>query len=94
MEIKTNHQYRPTLYWFELTDKEKAEYDYEDAQEWSYFRYRGWTYTMADFMRLNHDDPGMPFKGWDGYHGDSYFSGVVIKISNCGEAVKVGRYYS
>jgi hypothetical protein len=91
MEIKTNHHFRPTLFWFELTDKEKQEYDYEDAQEWSYFRYKGWAYTLADFMRVGAHSP---FQGWDAYHGGSFFSGVVIKLSDCGEAVKVGTYYS
>jgi hypothetical protein len=94
MEIKTNHQYRPVLYWDELTNKEKSEYDFDGAEESTYFRYRGWAYTLEDFMVLRHDDPGMPFKGWDAYRGDSFFSGVVIKMSDCGEAVMVGRYMS
>lgn len=30
--------------------------------------------------------------GWDGYHGDSYFSGIVIKLSPDGEQYQVGKY--
>jgi hypothetical protein len=31
---------------------------------------------------------------WDGYHSDSFFSGVLVKYSRCGDAVKVATYFS
>lgn len=41
-------------------------------------------------MRIPH---GSDFKGWDGYASDSYFSGVLIKLSRDGEEYMVGTYY-
>ena len=95
MEIKTNHHYRPLLSWHELTDAEQAEHedDYDDVQESTFFRYCNWIYDMNDFLRVN--DSHLPsaehwLYGWDGYKNDSFFSSVVIKYSDCGDAVKIG----
>lgn len=91
LTIKTNNHFRPVIYWDELTTKEQEEYEYLTEEGGSFFRYRDWTYFLGDFMRI---DDNAPFKGWDGYHSDSFFSGVLVKYSNCGDAVKVGTYYS
>ena len=87
MTIKTNNQWRPTIGWCDLSAKEQAEFDYEGADEGSYFRYKGEVYAMSDFIRW--DVPN-----WHGVHGTSYFSGICIRLSDCGEAVVVGTYYS
>ena len=89
LTIRTNGQYRPVLCWENLTAKECAEFDKEVFYNSSFFRYR--TYFLGDFMRV---DNNAPFKGWDGYHSDSFFSGVLVKYSNCGDAVKVATYLS
>jgi len=98
LKIITNNQYRPVLYWDELTTKEQEEYAYlndsesgEEVNDCSFFRYREGCYFLGDFMRV---DNNAPFKGWDGYHSDGFFSGVLVKYSSCGDAVKVGRYFS
>lgn len=93
MKITTNHQYRPILSWFELTDKEKNEYRdaYDDVEESGFFRYRNWCYDLNDFMaktRFNNLDPDL--HGWDGYKNDSFFSSVLVAFSDDNEAVKVG----
>ena len=51
---------------------------------------KGYWYHTSDFMRIPH---GSDFKGWDGYASDSYFSGVLIKLSRDGEEYMVGTYY-
>ena len=91
LTIRTNGQYRPVLCWENLTAKECAEFDKEVFYNSSFFRYRGWVYTLEDFMRV---DNNAPFKGWDGYHSDSFFSGVLVKYSTCGDAVKAATYFS
>jgi hypothetical protein len=48
-------------------------------------------YTLEDFMRTNGNDT---LNKWDGYFGDSFFSGILVKYSSCGDAVMVGTYYS
>ena len=89
--IKTNGQYRPILTWEDLTSKEQKEFDFTNKEESSYFRYKKWVYTLGDFMRADGEDA---INKWDGYTPDSSFSGVLVKYSNCGDAVMVGTYYS
>jgi len=91
LEIRGNGHYRPVLGWDDLTKKERAEFSVDSFYDSSFFRYRGWAYTLEDFMWVA---PDAPFKGWDGYHSDSFFSGVLVKYSKCGDAVKVATYFS
>lgn len=63
----------------------------EDEAIDGFFRYRNYWYHLSDFMRVPKD--AFPGK-WNGYLNDSYFSGVVIQVSNDGEAYKVGTFYS
>ena len=50
----------------------------------SCFKYHGQTYFLSEFMRTE------SYKGFvDGIRGDSFFSGIGVKISNCGDSVKV-----
>jgi hypothetical protein len=89
LTIKTNGHYRPLISWYDLLQKEQDEYG-EVFRDSSFFRYRGWCYTLDDFMRVD----GSPFYGWDGYHNHSFFGGLLVKYSSCGDAVKVATYYS
>lgn len=96
--IKTNNQFRPLLYGYELTEKEQKEYDFlefTDEGEGScakFFRYKGWTYLLDDFMRTGAHSP-FPER-WHAYLSDSYFSGILIHLSDCGEAVVCATYFS
>ena len=91
LKIRTNGHYREVLDWSQLTAKEQEEYAYLEEDGGSFFRYKNWTYFLGDFMRIGNDTP---FKGWDGYHSDSFFSGVLVKYSTCGDAVKAATYFS
>ena len=93
MKIITNNHYSPILYWHDLTEAEQREHadDYDDVQDSTFFRYRGQVYDLGEFMtktRYNNLDPEL--HGWDGYHNDSFFSAVLVKYSDCGDAVKIG----
>lgn len=46
----------------------------------------------VEIMRLPAHSADSSFSGWDGYHSDSYFSGIVIKLSPDGEQYQVGTY--
>jgi len=93
MKIITNNQYRNMIYGYELTDKERADFDYvDDIDSHDFFRYRGNVYDPSEFMRTRQELNDL--SGWDGYQSDSYFSGVVIKYSSDCEQVKVGLYLS
>ena len=96
MKITTNHQYRPVLSWFELTEKEQNEYQdaYDDVKESTFFRYRNWCYDLNDFLCVNDHLNGRgqdhEMHGWDGYKNESFFSSVLVAFSDDHEAVKVG----
>lgn len=90
MKIITNNQPRLLLYGYELTDKEKQDFDYlEDIDSHSFLKYKGTIYDAGEFMRVDNDY----LKGWDGYSSDSYFSGVLIKYIDSDHVI-VARYYS
>jgi len=92
LEIITNNHARPILDWFELTPQERESFDWMDKPEESgksFFRYRGSVYALADFMRAPSD-----LSPWDGYAGDSCFSGTLVRLAPDGDSVTCGRYFS
>jgi hypothetical protein len=101
LTIKTNNQPRETFYIFQLDEKDqkviKKQFDYyteEEIQEQSFFNYKGYWYSLNDFLRIRNSEE---LKGWDGYISDSYFSGVLVKVVEdfmSDYSVIVGRYYS
>jgi hypothetical protein len=97
MTIITNNVPRETIYGFELTEKEKEEFDYyspDELNDATFFRYKGRLYDLGEFMRF--DSPTL-FKGWDGYSSDSFFSGVLVRYhmedGYYTDKIVVGWYY-
>lgn len=93
--IKTNRNWRKFSYRSEVPAKVlESQFshlsDDNDAFD-NFFQYRGTWYHLSDFLGAS-DMPEL--KGWDGYSSDSYFSGVVVKVSRNGERYKVGTYFS
>lgn len=95
MTIATNRHWRPVLQAWDLTPKERAQFDYldwerimasEDSRE--FIRYRGVTYDLGDFSET------MPRilrgKGWDGWQSDSFYSGIVVRWSEDGDQIMIG----
>lgn len=93
--IKTNNKPRSIIYGYELTTKERKEFDYlENLDDSTFFRFKGQVYDLGEFWIITKN---MPFygSGWMGYSPDSFFSGLVIKYCPTdSEAVIVGLYYS
>ena len=96
LEIYGNNHNIPLLFLCEFSDmdqeKIKKEFDYlnaEEIEEDRFFSYKGWIYSLGDFMRV---EPGSPFAGFDGHHGDSFFSGTLVKLDDTGESVKAYTY--
>ena len=75
--IISNYHRRDILYWHELTDQEREEFDWIKEDEHTFFRFKDWAYCLSDFMRT--DGFGSPFASWDGYSNDTFFSGVLVK---------------
>ena len=108
MQIKTNNQARPVLYSYELTEKERQEFDYiEDIDNSdccaSFVRYKGHVYDLGEFVRLverskqvgfEHGcEHGSPLLKWHGIMTESYFSGLLVRYADeYCETVIVGSY--
>lgn len=99
LQITTNNVPRDILDGFELTPKEREEFDYinwdaiergEDSA--SFFRYKGEVYDLGEFTTWN--NPSSPMTGWDGMQSDTFFSGILVRYTDDFERVVVGRYYS
>jgi len=98
LEIKTNNVPRLKLYGYQLSEKERKEFDYIDAEDFDthdFFRYKGIIYDLGEFMSIPVMPEASPLNEWDGYSGDSFFSGVVIRY-DCSNDDKIicGTYFS
>jgi len=92
LTIITNNQERDFKYGDEVPKETLDWYDWldEDAKFDGWIQYKNHWYHTSDFMRV---PPGMTgFEGWDGYKGDSYFSGTLVKFADDGETYKIGTY--
>lgn len=107
LTIKTNNVPRPILNAWDLTEKEKAEFDYiefgEDCFN-QFFRYKGEVYDLGEFVRIEeyakrsnpwtHTTDDKDLLKWQGIQTDTYFSGIVIKYTDDYESVIVGTAIS
>ena len=93
LQIITNHANRPFKYGYEIPKKvRKQDYNHltEDETEDGWIHYRGSYYHISDFMRLGDNHPFSD--QWNGYISDSYFSGILINISEDGEFYRIATY--
>lgn len=101
LKIFGNNHLVPIIYGYELSDKEKKEFDYysdpDKILDAIFFRYKGQLYDFGEFMRVdlkNSPIEGCPIK-FHGNHSDTFFSGILISlIDGDDENIKVYRYYS
>ena len=97
MKVYTDNKWKPFKYRYEVPRKVLEHFDYLDEDEASdgFFHYRRAWYHLSDFMNIGRVSDfkvkGVLLK-WDGYHPETYFSGVLIKVSDDGEEYKVGSY--
>ena len=101
MNIRTNNVPRELLYLCDFSasdqDKIRKQYDWMEPDDlecnYGFFKYHGCFYHLQDFLRVENDASG-DLVGWDGYAGDSYFSGTLIRFAdNDCDRVIVGRYF-
>jgi hypothetical protein len=89
MNIRTNNHVRPLLGFYDLSYRGRAKvgsaYD-EGAQ---FVWYKKEVYAMDDFVGTTAPE----FEGWHGVYPESYFSGVLVRLSDDGETVQMGRYF-
>ena len=90
-KIITNNKPRQLIYGYELTDKQKEDFDYiEDIDSREFVKYKNNIYVLSDFMRIKNNDS---LKDWHGYSSDSFFSGTLVKYIDS-DTVIMGWYYS
>ena len=101
--ITTNHHEYPVIFGFELTPKEREEFDYidwdavmEGRRVAEFVRYKGRLYDLGDTEGVSSEQ----LAGWDAYVADSFFSGVVFRWPRLGvsgvldmEHVVCGTYF-
>lgn len=89
MDIVTDHKWKQLKYGHEVPKKVLEDFDWLDDAEImdGFFKYRDRWYHISDFQRTSGD---LKLLGWDGIHQDSFFSGVVIKLSDDSEEYQVG----
>ena len=95
LTIYSNFQERPLVYWRELTDEERKDFDYTDEDNFTGFRYKGQVYDLGEFTRCRGGVQHLAIfanAGWQGYASDSFFSGVLVAYTD--EGVIVGWYVS
>ena len=91
IKIMTNNKPRQLVYGYELTDKQKQDFDYiEDIDSHDFVKYKNNIYDLSEFMRVENNDS---LKDWHGYSSDSFFSGTLVKYID-DDSVIMGWYYS
>ncbi len=84
------------IYWYDLTEKEKLELDYyeteEEQKDFAGFRFIDWIFDLSDFMKVQKDGE-LSKLGYHGHKGLGYYSGIAIKISDCGDGVTASYMY-
>ena len=94
LQITTNHNKRLFTYRHDVPEEiQKNQFDYQDPEENhdGFFKFKGHWYHLDQFMRIDPQAPG-GFQKWHGYHADSFYSGVLIQVSDDGETYKVATY--
>ena len=86
--ITTNNIPRNLFYGTDLSPHDRSEFSYlEDIDQSLFFNYRGETYSLEDFVRMENDP-----NEWQGIYNLTAFSGIVVKIVESCESVIVGCY--
>lgn len=101
LTITTNNVPRDVIEAYELTQAEHAEFDYYDwraiengEDSPTFFRYRGELHDLANFEVWTNPASPLAVGGWEAFHADTFFSGLVIRYVENFERVIVGRYYA
>ena len=97
MEIRTNRNWRSFTYRTEVPEGILVDqFDYQDLETETdgFILYRGIWYHLDMFMRVGYPGPfGQTMEGlWHGSHADTFFSGIVVRLSEDGETYQIGTY--
>lgn len=99
MNIATNHHWRDFLYREEVPEKileddfDWTNEDHEESDDYSdgFIKYQGHHYHLGEFMRCHGE---LLELGWEGVANETFFSGVLIKVSEDGEQYQIARIWT
>jgi hypothetical protein len=94
LKIITDNKWKNLKYGYEVPARVlSSDFSHlEDGEnEDGFILYRRRWYHVSDFMRCT---PGIFPANWSGYVGDSFFSGVLIELSEDGEQYRIALYLS
>ena len=94
LQIITDGKWKNIKYGYEVPKSVLDDCDWlsEEEKTDGWIQYRKTWYHVKEFSRVTSQSPFTP--NWDGYLGDSFFSGVVIEFAANGEQYKIGTYIS
>lgn len=94
MDIVTNSIPRDIIDDYQLSEKEREDFDYLDWEKIdngedsaTFFKYKGRLYDLREFVIAPES-----LKPWDGMSADSAFSGILIRLVD--DQIIVGQYFS
>lgn len=93
-KIFGNNHNVPIVYGFELSVKERRDFDYltdTELEEQTFFRYKKNVYCFDEFMRTT--GSGLEAIA-DGIRNDTYFSGILVKYTDDSDFIRVYTYYA
>ena len=95
LNIVTNGHARHFLYWDELSERDRTNFDYlttdDERQSEMFFKYRGTVYALGEFQVTSGEIADM---GYSGVLGMSYFDAIAIKVCDgIDTTVKVAHLY-
>lgn len=91
-DYKLSGQPQQFKYGYEVPKKVLEEYDWPSKvdKEYGWLKHQGTWYHLSDFMRVG--IPSALADKWDGYISDSFFSGVLIKLTEDNEGAYLRTY--
>lgn len=93
--IISNFQWREFLYAMDIpVSIIKNNFDWldDDMNHDGFIKYKNNHYHISEFMVIQNKQ--LTDKNWQAYLSDSYFSGLLLEVSECGEFYRIARYYS
>ena len=90
--VKIDDDHKVTIYGANRWQHIWHVYGKETNEVGSFVKHYGQQYSLDEFIMTKKNPWGNAPKWmqeFDGYHSDSFFSGVLIKLSDCGESAKV-----
>mgnify|MGYP003659991995 CR=1 FL=1 len=96
IKIITNNHNRPFIYRHDVPQRVlNADLDWTSEDEYDgYIHYKGTWYHRSQFMRVGYPGPmgQTDENGYHGYHGDSFFSGIAIRLSDDCETYQIATF--